>query len=151
MFTLLRAYSADPMTDQLKLWDICIYNYLVGNTDNHIKNLSLLYSPDLKSIRLAPAYDIVSTVIYETSTENMALSIGGIYALSKIERQSFEAEAKHIGLGTNLAMKRFDTMVSHFYEALNKAVIDLELQGFVHAHNLKGKILSRGGIRYHIF
>ena len=148
MFELLRAYSADPMTDQLKLWDICIYNYLIGNTDNHIKNLSLLYSPDLKSIRLAPAYDIISTVIYESSTENMALSIGGIYKLNKITRQSFEAEAKHIGLGTNLAMRRFDTMVSHFHEALNKAVIDLELQGFVHAHDLKEKILARGGIRH---
>ena len=78
----------------------------------------------------------------------MALSIGGIYNLNKITRQSFEAEAKHIGLGTNLAMRRFDTMVSHFHEALNKAVIDLELQGFVHAHDLKEKILARGGIRH---
>ena len=43
-------------------------------------------------------------------------------------------------------MKRFDAMVSHFHEALNKAVIDLELQGFVHAHDLKEKILARGGI-----
>lgn len=148
MFALLRAYSADPMTDQLKLWDICIYNYLIGNTDNHIKNLSLLYSPDLKSIRLAPAYDIISTVIYESSTENMALSIGGIYKLNEITKQSFDAQAKHIGLGTNLAMKRFDAMVTHFHEALNKAVIDLELQGFVHAHDLKEKILARGGIRH---
>ncbi len=78
----------------------------------------------------------------------MSLSIGGIYKLNKITRQSFETEAKHIGLGTNLAMKRFDSMVSHFHEALNKAVIDLELQGFVHAHNLKEKIRSRGGISY---
>ena len=78
----------------------------------------------------------------------MALSIGGIYKLNEITKQSFEAQSKHIGLGTNLAMKRFDAMVSHFHEALNKAVIDLELQGFVHAHDLKGKILSRGGISY---
>ena len=35
----------------------------------------------------------------------MSLSIGGIYKLNKITRQSFETEAKHIGLGTNLAMK----------------------------------------------
>ena len=33
----------------------------------HGKNLSLLYSEDLKLIRLAPAYDIVSTIVYETS------------------------------------------------------------------------------------
>lgn len=75
MFAILQNYSASPMEDQLKLWKICVFNYLIGNTDNHIKNQSLLYSEDLKRIRLAPAYDIVSTMIYDSSTENMALGI----------------------------------------------------------------------------
>ena len=44
-------------------------------------NLSLLYSQDLKGVRLAPAYDVVSTAIYESSTKEMALSIGGIHYL----------------------------------------------------------------------
>ena len=35
-------------------------------------NLSLLYSQDLKGVRLAPAYDVVSTAIYESSTKEMA-------------------------------------------------------------------------------
>jgi hypothetical protein len=41
IFDILRNYSADPIADQIKLWDIFIFNYLVGNTDNHIKNISL--------------------------------------------------------------------------------------------------------------
>ena len=44
-------------------------------------NLSLLYSQDLKGLRLAPSYDVVSTAIYESSTKEMALSIGGIHYL----------------------------------------------------------------------
>ena len=80
-------YSSIPIEDQLKLWDICVFNYLIGNTDNHIKNLSLLYGEDLKTIRLAPAYDIVSTMIYESSTENMALSIDGKYNIYDIKRK----------------------------------------------------------------
>lgn len=44
-------------------------------------NLSLLYSQDLKGVRLAPAYDVVSTAIYESSTKEMALSIGGVHYL----------------------------------------------------------------------
>ena len=79
MFLILRNYSASPIEDQLKLWHICVFNYLIGNTDNHVKNLSLLYSEDLKLIRLALAYDIVSTIVYETSTEKwhyvLAMSI----------------------------------------------------------------------------
>lgn len=44
-------------------------------------NLSLLYSQDLKGVRLAPAYDVVSTAIYESSTKEMALNIGGVHYL----------------------------------------------------------------------
>ena len=60
-FQILQYHSADPIADQKKLWDMEIFHYLIGNTDNHIKNLSLVYGKNLGGIRLAPAYDIVST------------------------------------------------------------------------------------------
>lgn len=88
-FTLLRQYSDNPVEDQLKLWDICIFNYLIGNTDNHIKNIGLLYGKDRRTIRLAPAYDIVSTMIYEESTEQMAMAIDGELDIRKITKESF--------------------------------------------------------------
>lgn len=94
------------MYKQLELRHICVFNYLIGSTDNHIKNLSLLYSEDLKSIRLATAYDIVSTRIYKSSTENMSLSIGGVYNINEITRESFAKEAHRIGNGVKMAMKR---------------------------------------------
>lgn len=56
-FELIKNYSSNPIEDQIRLWDLCIFNYLIGNTDNHVKNIALLYSEDLKGIRLAPAYD----------------------------------------------------------------------------------------------
>lgn len=86
MFEVIKKYSSNPLEDQKKLWDICIFNYLIGNTDNHIKNVSLLYAENLNDIRLAPAYDMVSTMIYESSTENMSLGIGGIYDIRKITK-----------------------------------------------------------------
>ena len=79
----MKKYSSNPMEDQLKLWDICVFNYLIGNTDNHIKNVSLLYASDMASIRLAPAYDIVCTMIYPSSTTEMAVSIGCEYDIHK--------------------------------------------------------------------
>ena len=125
-FELLRKYSADPIEDSLKLWDICIFSYLIGNTDNHIKNLSLLYSEDLHACRLAPAYDIVSTIIYESCTEQMAVSIGGEYNIRFISEKHFAAEAENIGLGPGLAMKRFDKIKSSFKPALLEAKNELE-------------------------
>ena len=143
MFEVLRNYSVDPITDQMKLWDICVFNYLIGNTDNHIKNLSLIYSEDLKSIRLAPAYDIVSTMVYESSTEDMALSIGGTYCIRDITRESFEKEARNVGLGNKMAMKRFDTMVEKFPDALRAAANELSRQGFDGIEELCELILKR--------
>lgn len=150
MFGILRDYSASPIEDQLKLWDICVFNFLIGNTDNHIKNLSLLYGKDLKTIRLAPAYDIVSTMVYESSTENMALSIGGDYSIRKITEESFAKEATKAGLGVKMAMKRLDTLRKNFVEALNTGTQVLEEQGFEGTKDIAEQIMSCGGIRNYI-
>ena len=147
LFDVIRVYSADPMTDSLKLWEICVFNYLIGNTDNHIKNLSLLYSEDLKSVRLAPAYDIVSTMIYPSSTENMALSIDGICNINEITRSSFEKTALQVGIGPKIAMKRFDTMVKGFAMAINQAKEELKSQGFDQVEQICDMIMEKGGIK----
>lgn len=140
MFDIIRERSAEPIKDQLALWDICIFNYLIGNTDNHIKNVSLLYSENLKSVRLAPAYDIVSTVIYEGCTKEMALSIGNKYDIDQIDRSSFIQEAKMVGLGENMAMKHFDRMMSKFETALDEACGSLMEAGFERACDIKNRI-----------
>ena len=147
---LLRSFSSDPIADQLKLWDICIFDYLAGNTDNHIKNLSLLYSKDLKSIRLAPAYDIVSTMVYDSSTEDMAMSIGGIYNINDIDEKAFEREALNVGLGKNMALKHFDKMVAGFCDAIDKASFTLMSQGFEYVDVIKQEILQKGGIKSYL-
>ena len=114
-----------------------------------MKNMSLLYGEDLKSLRLAPAYDIVSTSIYPNSAENMALSIGGKYTLRDITRTSFAEEAKSIGLGVKIAMKQFDTMVENFESALWKAHEELLLQKITGTESICEKILKSGAIQYY--
>ena len=147
LFDILRAHSSDPITDSLKLWDICVFNYLIGNTDNHIKNLSLLYGDDLKSVRLAPAYDIVSTMIYNSSSENMALSINGISNIHEITREDFAKAASQVGIGVKVAMKRFDVMVNGFSDAITQAKEKLKSQGFEQVEQICEMIMEKGGIR----
>lgn len=142
IFNVLRTNSSDPVTDILKLWDICVFNYLVGNTDNHIKNLSLLYAEDLKSVRLAPAYDIVSTMIYKGSTENMAMSINGVCNINEITRDSFKKEAIKVGIGVNMAMKRFDALTYGFKDAIYSAKEELENQGFDNVGSICDEIMK---------
>ncbi|MBR0090405.1 MAG: type II toxin-antitoxin system HipA family toxin [Lachnospiraceae bacterium] len=139
---LIRSCCADPITDLRRLWDITVFNRLVGNTDNHIKNLSLLYTPDLKAIRLAPAYDLLSTIVYPASTRNMAFHIGGTYRLDDIDREAFRRAAADIGIGRALALERFDVMTERMPQALSEAADELAGNGFHRAGMIAERILS---------
>ncbi len=145
MFALLRRVSSNPVEDQLKLWNILIFDVLIGNTDNHLKNYSLLYSPDLKGIRLAPAYDIVSTAVYDQSTREMAFRIGDARMLTDVTRTSFSLASSEAGLGTALALRHFDRMAEYFPKALEEATAQLVSAGYPEAELLRTKILQRGG------
>lgn len=145
LFRILRSNSADPITDQLKLWDIMVYDFLVGNTDNHIKNLSLIYSDDLRQIRLAPAYDIISTSIYPGSNREMAIGIGGERNLDLIKREHFADAASESGLNPRLALRRFDAMADGFERALNETAQELSVQGYANVKEIKENILKSGG------
>ena len=123
MFKILREYSTDPIEDQL--------------------NFSLLYSPDMRSIRLAPAYDIISTVVYDSSTREMSMKIGNTVDIDEVTTESFEQAAMEIGLGKSLAMKRYDMMRGIFENALYEAAEELRNEGFRTATELCGKILVR--------
>ncbi len=147
IFNLVRNYTANPIKDELRLWDKLVYDYLVGNTDNHIKNISLLYSENLRSIELAPAYDIISTVIYNGSSTDMAIGIGGERNISNITREHFEKAADGVGLGKKLALSRLDMLSEHFADAFEEAANELTSAGYIRAHDIKEQILRNGG--YH--
>ena len=146
MFDILRKYSSDPVSDQMRLWDIIVFDYLIGNTDAHIKNFSLRYDPDLQGIRLAPAYDIVSTVIYDQSTRDMAFRIGGVHSIDEITSDDFRAAAADVGLGGRMAMRRYEQMCRQFRTALRRSTEELIASGYPKAAEIERRILERGGI-----
>lgn len=75
---LIESKLSFPAKDKLKFIERVIFNYLIGNSDAHGKNFSILYK-DGKAL-LAPAYDLLSTDIYPELSKNMAMKIGGKYS-----------------------------------------------------------------------
>jgi len=55
--------SSNPETDLEIYFKLIVMNFLLKNGDAHLKNFGILYD-NYKNIRLAPAYDVVSTVVY---------------------------------------------------------------------------------------
>lgn len=145
MFDILRKHSADPLRDQVELWKRVILNILIGNTDGHIKNSSLLYGEDLNSIRLAPAYDIVSTSVYDVSSKQMAMSIGGEYNIGRIKEKNIYDCADEVGLGKKLAGKYYDELSNNFEKALRESSLELFDKGFTNAKDICERILMTGG------
>ena len=97
----------------------------------------------MRSIRLAPAYDIVSTVVYESSTREMSMKIGQSINIDEVTAESFEKAASDIGLGRNLAMSRYYEMLDKFEISLREAANELNEEGFTAAIDLCEKILGR--------
>lgn len=146
MFQVLLQHAENPIKEQLKLWNIILYDYLVGNTDNHIKNYSLLYNSNLKGISLAPAYDIISTTVYEASTRDMGLMIGNCLNIDDITHNSFREESQKVGINEKMAMHMLEEMFSGFERALRDTASELTEQGFRAANQLCEQILQSGGI-----
>jgi serine/threonine-protein kinase HipA len=98
-------------------------------------------------MRLAPAYDIVSTCVYKESTKKMAFAIGGSETIDEVTRDSFAKAAVRCGLGEKLALKHFDDMYDRFYGALKRAADELAGQGFKDVYDIYDRILLSGGLK----
>jgi serine/threonine-protein kinase HipA len=125
-FGLLREVSSTPVIDLTRLLEAVIYNYLVGNNDAHGKNFSLLYrgvGTENPETRLAPLYDIVSTVYYPELSRDMAMKIGGEYSSEKVTARNFEQLAGEAGLGKTLVRARVPEMAERVIAALGKLEI----------------------------
>ncbi len=145
MFEIIRNYASSPMEDQMRLWNRIVYNYVLGNTDAHIKNYSLLYDSHMGGMSLAPAYDMISTVIYESATRDMSFNIGGARNLDSIDEESFKILAARVGIGEKLAISSFHKVLENFESAIKEAAKELQETGFENAGDIAERILSARG------
>lgn len=72
---ILEQHCTFPKLEKLKLLRLTLFNYLVGNEDAHLKNLSLIRLN--QKIQLSPAYDLLNTTIVMKATEELALPLNG--------------------------------------------------------------------------
>jgi len=83
--------------DYWEFFDRLMFCFAVGNEDAHLKNWSLAY-PDRRRPRLAPLYDVVSTVIIPGLDRGMALKFSGDRRAQALTRSSLAEFAKAVGV-----------------------------------------------------
>ena len=105
-FNLVRNNSTRAARDVLSLLNWVIFNVLIGNSDAHAKNISLLLLGS--GPVLAPFYDLLSTRIYSHYglTENLAMKIGGESDPDLIQKKHWLAFAEEIEIKPHLVLNR---------------------------------------------
>lgn len=110
---VLRQNSTMPGNDCYRLFEMIIFNFIIGNVDLHLKNLSFCYE-DKKGKRkfLSPAYDLLSTDLYLDDDEQTALAING--KKNKLKLSDFMILAKSLGINE----KVFQNIIEKVYSVL---------------------------------
>lgn len=107
----LRQYGASPVQDIVDLWKRLVFNILISNTDDHLRNHGFLYEK-YKGWRLSPLYDVNPTPIeikpriltttidlYDsTASLDLALSVTKEFGLTQKEARRI---AKEVGNAVN--------------------------------------------------
>jgi serine/threonine-protein kinase HipA len=119
-FELVRNTSAVPLVDLQSLLNAVIFNLLIGNNDAHGKNFSLIYRTDGQT-RLAPLYDLVSTVAYPELSPRMAMKIGGEYDSEKVGPKQIGKLADEAALSIPMVQNRVAELADAVMAALPAA------------------------------
>ncbi|MCB2214997.1 type II toxin-antitoxin system HipA family toxin [Desulfofustis glycolicus] len=91
MAAVIRKISSYPAEDLLKLFRQMVFNALIGNTDDHLKNFCFYCNG--RSWRLSPAFDLVPDI---GRNREHVLRIGS--STMPPDRRTLRQEAKHFGI-----------------------------------------------------
>jgi len=117
---LLRGQSSLPARDLIALVGAVIFNFLIGNNDAHGKNFSMLREGE-GTPRLAPLYDLVSTVSFNGLDRRMAMRIGGENRPEYVRRRHWEGFAEQINVSIRLVEETAQALVSNVREVRDEA------------------------------
>ncbi|MGH7881555.1 MAG: HipA domain-containing protein, partial [Candidatus Dormibacteraceae bacterium] len=110
MLGLIRRHSTDVAADTDAFIERIAFNYLIGNADAHAKNFSLLYTS--MGVRLAPAYDLLSTAIYPRLSKNMATTINRMWDPGGIQPIHWAKQLDRLELSRRLYGARLADLAS---------------------------------------
>jgi serine/threonine-protein kinase HipA len=118
---LIRRVGSDPDTDVYRFIDANAFNWLIGGTDAHAKNYSLLIGAG-DEIRLSPLYDLSSQLPYpELIDQRLAMKIGDTYDIPLIGFGEWQALASACAVELELLMNRLRQLADALPDAVSAA------------------------------
>jgi len=104
---------------RLQLYQWLVFNVLIGNGDNHLKNISFLVDP--AGINVAPAYDLLSTAVYDTKAfanerahwpqSTLPFTVGAALTFADVTREQLLAAGQTLGLAAATVQRELNRLV----------------------------------------
>lgn len=125
---------------RLALFRWLVFNVLIANDDNHLKNLSFAVEPE--GIDLCPPYDLLSTAAYHTRAfadhratwpaVSMMIPLPGASTFGEVTRPALLSAAEILGLTKRIGERELHRMTSALPQALADLVDEIEAE---HSHH----------------
>lgn len=134
---LIEASDLDPvlsrctneLADRTALFEAFVFNALIGGSDAHAKNYSVLISPSGNTIALAPLYDLVSSFPYEMAgvslgrtRASMAMAVGRAKNFNVGDSENWFALARSLRVPPAEAAETLDRLAASVSDALEQAL-----------------------------
>lgn len=132
IITILRenVSPASAATDAVNRFvDALAYNWIIGGTDAHAKNYSVLLSGF--QVRLARMYDVASALPYDEMylpKLRMAMKIGGEYGLDAVHGRHWRRFAQANRLDPDVTVARIDDLVVRTPDAFTASAMDKDVR-----------------------
>jgi serine/threonine-protein kinase HipA len=139
---LLRSRSdGEADRDVGRFVDALAFNWIIGGTDAHAKNYSLLLAGP--QVRLAALYDIASALVYDgmyLPRLKMAMKIGGEYGVERVAGRHWRRFAVANGLAVEPMLARLDHLAAAAPDAFASAAKTDTVDGL--ASTLPGRLVA---------
>ncbi|QSB15467.1 type II toxin-antitoxin system HipA family toxin [Natronosporangium hydrolyticum] len=122
--------------------DALAFNWLIGGTDAHAKNYSVLLQGP--RVRLAPLYDVASTLPYDDMYEpklKLAMRLGGEYRLSAVTGKHWRRFAVQNDVDPAALLTRISELATELPGALRVAITEQPITEL--PSTLPGRLLDR--------
>lgn len=113
---LLRRSAKRPVQEIPRLIRWFVFCLIIGNRDNHAKNLARLFEDGHWT--LAPFYDLVCTRAYDGIAQSLAMTIGEQRDINRVNTQAWQDEAKACRLGTKTLLREVQDMCQQIRDKL---------------------------------
>ena len=137
----INEYSIFKKIDIISLYNSLIFSFIIGNSDMHLKNFSLIEtSENSNKYKLAPFYDLLCTnIIIPNDNEEMALTLNG--KKRNITKNDFLELANNLEIDQKVANKLIQNMISYKEDILK--TIDESLLSDKFKKSFKNLIIER--------